>query len=142
MIFDIQPVADLIAVAIDRQRLAGECVDDHQRDQFFREVERPIVVGAVGSEYRHAVGMEIRTYQVVAGRLAGRVGAVRRVRGGLREGWVVWPKCAVDFVSGNVEEAECLFLCTLQAIPMRPGGFQQTECAHHVGLDKCFGAGD
>jgi hypothetical protein len=29
----VEPVADVLAVAVDRQRLAGERVDDHQRDQ-------------------------------------------------------------------------------------------------------------
>jgi hypothetical protein len=35
MILDEQPVADVLAVAIDRQRRAGEPLDDHVRDQLF-----------------------------------------------------------------------------------------------------------
>src|SRR3954464_4156643 len=38
-----QPVADLHPVAIDRQRLSIERVDDRQRDQLFRKMIRPVI---------------------------------------------------------------------------------------------------
>ena len=37
-------IADLVAFAVYRQRFAGQAVQNHQRDQFFREVERAVVV--------------------------------------------------------------------------------------------------
>src|SRR5690606_34225811 len=77
MVFHVQPVADLHAVAIHRQGLAGQGVDDHQRDELFGEVVRAVVVRAVGGEHRQAVGVVVGTHQVVAGGLAGRIGAVR-----------------------------------------------------------------
>ncbi|MNT67995.1 hypothetical protein D3C72_2061890 [compost metagenome] len=56
MVFHIKPVADVSAVSIDRQRLAIQRVEDDQRDEFFREVERAVIVGAVGNHDRKAIG--------------------------------------------------------------------------------------
>ena len=86
MVFDIEPVADLLAVAVDGQRLAGQRVEDDQRDELFREVVGAVVVGAVGGEHRQAVGVVPGAHQVVAGRLAGRIRAVGLVGVGLGEG--------------------------------------------------------
>ena len=45
-VLDVEPVADLLAVAVDRQRVAVERVQDHQRDQLLRVLARAVVVGA------------------------------------------------------------------------------------------------
>ena len=84
MVLDVEPVAHLQAVAVDRQGLAGQRVDDDQRDQLFGEVVGAVVVGAIGGEHRQAVGVVPGAHQVVAGGLAGRVGAVGLVAGGFR----------------------------------------------------------
>ena len=76
MIFYIQPVTDLLAIAIDRQWFASKRIDDHQRDELFGKLIRTVVVGAVGGEYRQAIGMVICAHQMVARGLACRVRAV------------------------------------------------------------------
>ncbi|MNE56720.1 hypothetical protein D3C80_1516500 [compost metagenome] len=76
MVLYVQPVANLLAIAIDRQCLAGQRVDDHQRNKLFREVIRTVVVRAVGGQYRQAIGVMVGAHQVVAGGFAGRVRAV------------------------------------------------------------------
>lgn len=48
MIFYIQPVTYIFAFTIYRQRFAVTDVVDEQRDQFFRELVRTVVVGTVG----------------------------------------------------------------------------------------------
>ena len=48
MVLDVEPVADLLSVTIDRQRLARQGVVNDERDELFREVVRAVVVGAVG----------------------------------------------------------------------------------------------
>ncbi|MNF83658.1 hypothetical protein D3C84_659830 [compost metagenome] len=73
VILDEQPVADLQAVSVDRQRFAGQRVENHQRNQFFGEVERAIVVRAVGQQYRQPVGALPCADEVVRGRFAGGV---------------------------------------------------------------------
>ena len=45
-------VADVLAVAIDRERLARDRVDDHQRDQLFGELQRAVIIRAVGRQRR------------------------------------------------------------------------------------------
>ena len=47
VILDVQPVADVAAVAVDRQRPPVERVQDHQRDQLLGKLKRPVVVRAV-----------------------------------------------------------------------------------------------
>jgi hypothetical protein len=44
VIFHIEPVTDLVALAIDRQRLAIQRIEEHQRDQLLGEVIRAVVV--------------------------------------------------------------------------------------------------
>ncbi len=57
VIIDEQPVANIRALAIDRQRVAFQGVEDHQRDQFFREMIWPVIIGAIGVDHRQAIGM-------------------------------------------------------------------------------------
>jgi hypothetical protein len=44
MIFDIQPVTDLIAFTVNWQSFTVQRIQDNQRDQFFREMVRTVVV--------------------------------------------------------------------------------------------------
>ena len=47
VVLDVEPVAHVAAVAVDRQRLALERVQDHERDQLLGELVRAVVVRAV-----------------------------------------------------------------------------------------------
>ncbi len=107
---DEEPVADLLAVAVDRQRLALEGVGDHQRDELFGELVRAVVVRAVGDDGGQAVGVDPGADEVVAGGLGCGVGAVGRVGSVFVEGGVVGGQRAVDLVGGDVEEAEVFAL--------------------------------
>ncbi len=49
MILHIEPVADILALAVDRERLVIQCVDEHQRNELLRELIRSVVVGASGN---------------------------------------------------------------------------------------------
>jgi hypothetical protein len=44
MVFDKQPVANVLAVAVDGKRLTLQGVEDHKRDQFFGELAGAVVV--------------------------------------------------------------------------------------------------
>jgi len=50
MVTDKQPIADVQAIAIHRKRFSSHGLLDHQRDQLFGKLIRPIVVRAVGGE--------------------------------------------------------------------------------------------
>ena len=47
VVFDVEPVADLLTITVDRQRFAVQCVKDTEGDKLFREVIRPVVVRTV-----------------------------------------------------------------------------------------------
>lgn len=60
-------------------------VVDEERNQFLRELVGPVVVGAVGHDSRHSVGVMEGTHEMVGAGLAGTVWRVRIVLGGLIE---------------------------------------------------------
>ena len=68
MVVHVQPVADLLAVAVDRQRAVFQRVGDHQRDQLLGELVRPVIVGGARDHHRQLVGDEVRPRQQIAGR--------------------------------------------------------------------------
>ncbi len=142
VIFDVEPVADLHAVAIDGQGFAGQGVDDHERDELFREVVRPVVVAAVGGDHRQAVGVVPGAHQVVRRGFAGAVGTVGLVGVGFCKRWVVFGERAVDLVGADMQEAEGRLFGFRQAAPISAHGFEQPKGANDVGLDEVFGALD
>ncbi|MNE24049.1 hypothetical protein D3C80_1173260 [compost metagenome] len=79
MVFHIKPVADVRAVSIDRQRLAFQRVENDQRNELFREMEWPVIVGAVGNDDRKAVRALPGCGEMIA----------RGFRGGVWRRWVV-----------------------------------------------------
>ena len=71
VVLDIEPVADVPPVAVDREGLAFEHVEDHEGDELFRELIGPVVIGAVGEGEREPIGMVVSLGEVVACGLAG-----------------------------------------------------------------------
>ena len=65
MIDDIEPVAHVLALAIDGQRLAVTDVVDEQRYQLLGELIGAVVVRAVGDDNGHAIGIVEGTHEVV-----------------------------------------------------------------------------
>jgi hypothetical protein len=133
VVLDIEPVADVQALPVDRDRLARERVQDDDGDQLFGEVEGAVVVGAVGHHHRQAVGFVPGAHEVVGAGFRGGVGAVGgvgRVFGELSRR----AEGAEDLVGRDVVEAEGGG--PPLAGPVGAGGFQHLEGAHHVGLDE------
>jgi len=56
VVFHVEPVSDLVAFAVYREWLAFQGVEDHQRDELFREMVGAVVVAAVGYQSWQAVG--------------------------------------------------------------------------------------
>lgn len=57
VILDIEPVTDILAFSIYRERLAFAYIIDKQRNELFRELVRAVVVGAVRDHDRHSVSI-------------------------------------------------------------------------------------
>ena len=101
---DPEPVADLHPVAVDRQPLPRERVEDAERDQLLRVLTRPVVVGGADDQRLGLVGLAVGADHHVAAGLRGRVGRGRVDRRALGERALV--DRAVDLVGGDLEVAD------------------------------------
>ena len=164
VVLDVEPVADVLAAAVDGQRPAVAYVVDEQRYELLGELVGTVVVRAVRYECRHAVGVVVGPDEVVARGFRGRVGAVRRIAGGLLEellavGQVVFRggcrrregrrdalgagelQRAVDLVRGDViEELARIALGTL--LPAAARRFEQREGPQDVRAREGEGVAD
>ena len=57
VVFNIQPVTDILAVAVYGKLFTCKGIVDDQGDKLLRELPRTVVVGAVGSQYGKPVCM-------------------------------------------------------------------------------------
>ena len=142
VVFDVEPIAYLHAVAIDRQGLAGQGVDDHERDQLLGKMVGPVVVAAIGGEHRKAVGVVPGAHQVVGRGFACAVGAVGFIGVSFCKGRGIFSQSAIDLVGADVQEAEGGLVILWQTTPVGPHGFQEAEGAHHISLDEVLRAVD
>src|SRR5207248_4302900 len=85
VVVDIEPVPDIVALAIDRDRLAVQRLQDRQRDQLFREMVGSIIVRAVAHHGRQAIGLMPGAHEVVGGGFRGGIGRIRPVAALLAE---------------------------------------------------------
>ena len=65
MVFHIEPVPHILALTIYRQRLTMADVVDEQWDELLWELVRPIVVGAICDNCRHAVCVMESAHEMV-----------------------------------------------------------------------------
>lgn len=134
VVLHVNPVPDVLAIAVDWQVLSLAHVQDHQGQELLRELVGAVVVGTVGECHRQAVGVEVGHSQVVAGGLAGGVGAAGVVGGGLHK-VAGLSQGAVHLVGGHVVEQDSL-LESIFRLPEGAGGVQQGVGSHHIGADK------
>ena len=85
VVFHVQPVAYIAAVTVHRQVLAFKDILYNQRNQFFREVIRAVVIGTAGNGDRHFVGIVIGHHHHIGTGLGSAVRAMRTQRSLLRE---------------------------------------------------------
>ena len=141
MILDMQPVAPVLAAAIDRQLAPGHGVDDHQRDQLLGKLAGTVIVGAIGDDHRQAIGVVPGPCQMIGPRLAGGIGRVRCIGRVLAEQPAL-AQAAIDLVRGDMDEAEGGAGRLVEVAPIFARGFQQDAGADDIGLDEGGGAVD
>ncbi len=140
VVLDVEPVADVAAVAVDRNRLLQQAGADHGGDEFLAVLPGTVVVGAVGGDHRQAVGMEIGSHQMIGAGLGGGVGRVGGVGRGFSKRRIVVLERAVNLIGRDVMEA-----AAIRRLPVQPsgaGGFQQREGADQIGLHEGRRPGD
>jgi hypothetical protein len=136
VILDVEPVADVGALAVNRKLFAGDRVEDHQRDQLFRKLVRAVVVGTVGEGHRQVVGAVPRAHQVIGRRFRGRVGARGIVGSDLRKE-PIGTEGTEDFVGADVVETD--------VVSVPPGGarrFEEVGGTADIGVDEIDGTVD
>ena len=133
VVLGVDPVADVLAAAVELGAHAVDDVRDLARDELLHVLVGSVVVGAVGDGRAQAVGAGPGADQHVGGRLGARVRAARVIRrplGELRR--VVERKVAVDLVGGDVVVADAVFA----------DGLQQAEGSLDVGAQERLRVGD
>ena len=133
VVLGVDPVADVLAAAVELGADAVDDVRDLPGDELLHVLVGAVVVGAVGDRGVQAVGAGPCAHEHVGTRLGGAIGArglIRRLLGEL--GGVVERQVAVDLVGGDVVVADAIFA----------DGLQQAEGALHVGAQERLGVGD
>ena len=108
VIGDIQPVAHIQPPPVHRQRTLGEGIDDHERDELFRKLIRPVVIRAARDRDRQTVGASVRAHEQVGRRLGAAVGRARAQRRllGKQQLRPVERQVAVDLIGRDLMEAD------------------------------------
>ena len=133
VVLGVDPVADVLAAAVELGAHAVDDVGDLPGDELLHVLVGAVVVGAVGDRGAKAVGAGPGADEHVGGSLGRAVRrgrAVGRLLGEL--GRVVEREVAVDLVGGDVVVADSVFA----------DGLQQAEGALDVGAQERLGVGD
>ena len=133
VVLGVDPVADVLAAAVELGAHAVDDVRDLARDELLHVLVGAVVVGAVGDRGAKAVGAGPGADQHVGGRLGRAIGRGRlvgRLLGELRR--VVERQVAVDLVGGDVVVADAVLA----------DGLQQAEGALDVGAQERLGVRD
>ena len=75
VILDIEPVSDILTLAIYRQRLVSKRIRYHQRDQLLRELVGAIIIRTAAYSDRKSVGPVICHHEQICRGLRGRIRA-------------------------------------------------------------------
>lgn len=133
VVLGVDPVADVLAAAVELGAHAVDDVGDLARDELLHVLVGAVVVGAVGDGRAQPVGAGPGAHEHVGGSLGARVrrrGLVRRLLGEL--GRVVERQVAVDLVGRDVVVADAVLA----------DGLQQAEGALDVRAQEGLGVGD
>ena len=133
VVLGVDPVADVLALAVELGAHAVDDVRDLPGDELLHVLVGAVVVGAVGDRGAKPIGAGPGAHEHVGGRLGRAVGArgpIGRLLGELRR--VVERQVAVDLVGGDVVVADAIFA----------DGLQQAEGALHVGAQERLRVGD
>ena len=143
VVFHIEPVADVAAVAIDGQLLAFQDVFDDERYQLLGEVIGAVVVAAAGDADGHVVGVVVGHDEEVGTGLRGAVRAVG-AEGCLLGEVAFVAQGAVDFVGADLVVAHAgtpggIARLVLAGDPGAARGVEQVLRAQDIGDEEELG---
>ena len=102
VVLDVQPVALVLAVAVERHRDVVDQVGDEERDDLLGKLVRTVVVRRARHHDRHLVSRPVAVGEAVRARLARRIGIARPQLVGL--GARAFRHAAVDLVGRDLDE--------------------------------------
>ena len=133
VVLGVDPVADVLAAAVELGAHAVDDVGDLPGDELLHVLVGAVVVGAVGDRGAKPVGAGPRSDEHVRGSLGRAVRRGRLIGRLLGElGGVVERQVAVDLVGGDVVVADAVLA----------DGLQEAEGALDVGAQEWLGVGD
>ena len=133
VVLGVDPVAHVLAAAVELGAHAVDYVGDLARDELLHVLVGAVVVGAVGDRGAKPVGAGPRSDEHVGGSLGRAVRRGRLIGRLLSElGGVVERQVAVDLVGGDVVAADAVLA----------DGLQKSEGALDVGAQEGLGVGD
>ena len=133
VVLGVDPVADVLAAAVELGAHAVDDVRDLPGDELLHVLVGAVVVGAVGDRGAKPVGAGPGAHEHVGAGLGRAVRGARLIRRLLGElGGVVERQVAVDLVGGDVVVADSVFA----------DGLQQAEGALDVGAQEGLRVGD
>lgn len=133
VVLGVDPVADVLAAAVELGAHAVDDVGDLPGDELLHVLIGAVVVGAVGDRGAKPVGAGPRSDEHVGGSLGRAVRRGRLIGRLLSElGGVVERQVAVDLVGGDVMVADAVLA----------DGLQEAEGALDVGAQEGLGVGD
>jgi len=138
MIFHKEPVPHIGAGPVNGNGFSTQRLADNGGDELLIVLMGTVVIGTIGDERFHAVGMLIAAHQHVAGGLGRTVWAVGGVGRGLQKG-AGFTQAAVYLIRGHMIEAAVLKTDFKGPGAVHPGlarHVQQGEGAVDVGADE------
>ena len=138
----MDPVADLLAVAVNGECLARQGARQHEGQKFFRVLSGTVVVGASHRDDGQAVGSEVGASELIGRRLARGVRTAWIEGRGLRVGRRVRGHGAVDLVGGDVDEAKGGLLLIGERQPVAVCNTQKNRRSPDVRVDEHLRAGN
>lgn len=97
MVKNIQPVADVFAVAVNGNVFAFQSIGDDFGNEFFRMLFGAVIVGTIGDGDVHSKGVKVRTDNHVRAGFGGRIRRVWRISGGFGKE-TGFPQSAVNLI--------------------------------------------
>src|SRR2546430_11360409 len=139
MISDIQPIAHLLAIAINRQRESTACIQNNQWDQFLWKLERTVVVGTVGNECWKAIRVVVGPNKMICCCLGRGVWAAWSIWLGFLRGIFIRSQRTIYLITRHVKKNEAVSIIARKLLPIIAGRFEQLKCSVNVRTHKVLG---
>src|ERR1035437_3714832 len=136
MVVHMSPVALLLAVSINRNRLACKSLGDGEWNQFFGKLPRPEIIRCDGNNGGQIVAAREGSHPMVSRRFCSRIGRIGMVRAQRRERELEGPESAKDLIGRNVNEAKPPARARIEGCEIQTYLFEQSIGPYDICVDE------